>query len=129
MARSISSYRLDAVKKLGAICALLLINGQCPDPFNPLIFQYLINNFNLHSLHERLVGEWHPELRATIRNWIDMGETGDVAPFRSHFATYHNQSVRILLSSCFHLMTYNLAWVSPSPEPGYAQKNWSRDAL
>ena len=95
IARSISSDHLGAMKKLGALCALLLINGQCPDPFNPLVFQYLIHNFDLHLLYERLVGEWRPELRTTIRNWINMGETGDVTPFWSHFASYHNQSVRI----------------------------------
>ena len=81
LSRSITQDRLERVKKLGALCTLLLINGQCPEPFSPLIFQYIINGCDLQSLHEHLVGEWYPELRTTIRQWIDMGETGDVTPF------------------------------------------------
>lgn len=100
LSRSVDQDQLERVKKLGALCALLLINGQCPEPFNPLIFQYIINDCDLQSLHEHLVGEWHPDLRTTIRQWIDMGETGDVTPFRSHFASFHNQSVR----NCFWLI-------------------------
>jgi len=98
---TITQNRLSDVKKLGALCALLLINGQCPEPFNPLIFQYIINDCDLNSLHEHLIGEWHPDLRATIRQWIDVGETGDVTLFRSHFASFHNQSVR--KPTLFHL--------------------------
>jgi len=55
--QSITQDRLERIKKLGALCTLLLINGQCPEPFSLLIFQYIINVCDLQSLFEHLVGE------------------------------------------------------------------------
>ena len=107
------------MKKLGALCALLLINGQCLEPFNPFIFEYIINDCDLQSLHKHLVGDWHPELRQTIRQWIDMGETGDVIPFRSHFASFHNQSVQDpfnYLSFILLIPKFRVGWDSSCSE-------------
>ena len=62
----ISEARILDMKKLGAICALMLIHGICPEPLNPLIFQFIIHNGNFNSLHRGLVQEWHLELLALI---------------------------------------------------------------
>ena len=48
---------IQAVKILGALCALLLINGIFPDLFNPLLFLLMIHKFNIHSLDCETVGE------------------------------------------------------------------------
>jgi hypothetical protein len=85
--------RIRAVKILGALCALLLINGICPDPFNPLLFLFIIYKFNIHSLDRETVGEWHPELRQTIDSWLAAGATGDTTPFRDIFCSYLNMDV------------------------------------
>jgi len=51
-----------AMKKLGAICTLMLIHGVCPEPLNPLIFHFIIYNGDFNSLHQALIQEWHPDL-------------------------------------------------------------------
>lgn len=53
----VSENRLVAMGKLGAICALMLIYGICPEPLNPLIFQFIIHNGNFNSLHRLLIQE------------------------------------------------------------------------
>ncbi|KAF6762168.1 hypothetical protein DFP72DRAFT_1061446 [Ephemerocybe angulata] len=89
----IPSRRLTSLGKLGAICALMMLSGQCPAPFNPLLFHYIINHCDLHSLHPALVGAWHPELCADIRRWNELGPTGDISSFQSHFSTFWNSEL------------------------------------
>ena len=91
-----------AVKILGALCALLLINGICPDPFNPLLFLLIVHKFNIHSLDRETVGEWHPELRQTIDSWLNAGATGDATPFRDIFCSYLNMDVSARFKFYFH---------------------------
>jgi hypothetical protein len=90
--------RIRAVKILGALCALLLINGICPDPFNPLLFLFIIYKFNVHSLDRETVGEWHPELRQAIDSWLETGATGDATPFRAIFCSYLNMDVGVIFN-------------------------------
>lgn len=85
--------RIRAVKILGALCALLLINGICPEPFNPLLFLLIVYKFDIHSLDRETVGEWHPELRQAIDSWLAAGATGDATPFRDIFCSYLNMDV------------------------------------
>jgi hypothetical protein len=91
----IPRIRIRDVKMLGALCALLLINGICPDPFNPLLFLLIVYNFNMHSLDCETVGEWHPKLRQTIDSWLAAGATGDATPFRDIFCSYLGMDVSI----------------------------------
>ncbi|KAJ7474611.1 hypothetical protein B0H11DRAFT_1866205 [Mycena galericulata] len=87
--------RLVDFKRLGAICGLLMVFGQSPAPISPAIFQYLIHGGNLHALHPAFLGEWFPELRALLLNFLDTGPNGSLTPFSAHFATFHNIEANI----------------------------------
>lgn len=84
-----------ALKKLGALCAIMLISKQCPFPFDPLIFHFIVHGCDLHSLHLPLVREWHPEICQVIEKWISIGPTGDATEFSPHFSTFHDMPVRL----------------------------------
>jgi hypothetical protein len=91
----IPEQRLLGCAKLGALTALLLIQGHCPSPLDPLILQYFVHDKNFHSLSPTFVGEWHPNLRTTILDWIEAGHSGNISSFHSHFASYLDLEVRI----------------------------------
>lgn len=92
-ALAVPQSRIRNLKKLGAICAFMMILGQNPSPLDPAVFQFLIHGCDLHALHPTFIGEWHPDLRKTILDWIDMGSTGDVSRFEHHFSSYHDFEV------------------------------------
>ncbi|KAJ6551624.1 hypothetical protein B0H19DRAFT_1073286 [Mycena capillaripes] len=56
-----------------------------PAPISVAIFQYLINNCNLHSVSQTFIGEWFPELRHFLLTLLATPETDDLRPFQSHF--------------------------------------------
>ncbi|KAH9918518.1 hypothetical protein B0H21DRAFT_827558 [Amylocystis lapponica] len=87
---SVPLARIRNLKKLGAVCALMLIIGQTPDPLGPAIFQFLVHGCDLHALHPTFIGEWHPNLCKTLLDWNAMDHTGDVSRFEHHFATFHD---------------------------------------
>jgi hypothetical protein len=91
--RFIPQQRLLSLTKLGALCALLLIVGQCPSPLDPCILQYAVHGMNIHSLHSAFIGEWHPETRAKVLHWLDIGCDGDITPFQNHLAAYNSLEV------------------------------------
>ncbi|KAF8955020.1 hypothetical protein BDZ97DRAFT_1675363, partial [Flammula alnicola] len=78
--RFIPESRITGLKKLGAICAILLILGQCPAPFDPCVFQYAVHA-DLEAIHPGLLFEWHPNLRAKIIQWKELGPGGDISSF------------------------------------------------
>ncbi|KAJ7088384.1 hypothetical protein B0H15DRAFT_885773 [Mycena belliarum] len=85
--------RITDWKRLGAVCALLLISGQWPGNLSPALFQYLIHAGNFHSLHRTFIGEWFPELRALIMSFLETGPDGNLSEYAAHFATFHNTEV------------------------------------
>jgi len=89
----VSESQLLAMRKLGAICALMLIYSICPEPLNPLIFQFIIHNGDFNSLHCSLIQEWHSELLDLINRWLEVGPTDSLELFRAHFASYHDTDV------------------------------------
>ncbi|KAK6992846.1 hypothetical protein R3P38DRAFT_3224689 [Favolaschia claudopus] len=91
----VPASRLDIVRRLGAVTALLLISGRWPFPLDPSIFQYLIHGGNLHALHPSFVGEWHPSLRQRLLSLIDLGPDADLHPFESDLATYLDSSATV----------------------------------
>ncbi len=97
----ISQSRILAMERLGAICALMFIHHICPEPLNPLIFQFIIHNGDFNSLHRGLIQEWHPGLFDLINRWLAVGPDDSLEPFRAHFASYHDIDVshRILFLS------------------------------
>ena len=105
----IPQQRLLSLTKLGALCALLLITGQCPSPLDPCILQYIVHGMDIHSLHPAFVGEWHPETRAKVLQWLDIGPTGDITSFQSHFAAYNALEVSLLISLSLCACSFNLS--------------------
>ncbi|KAF7339062.1 hypothetical protein MVEN_01982500 [Mycena venus] len=84
----VPASRLEQLRCLGAVTALLLISGQWPAPFDPAIFQFLTHGANLHSLHPTFVGEWHPRLRRLLLDLIELGPNDSLAPFESDLVNY-----------------------------------------
>ncbi|KAH8096921.1 hypothetical protein DFH11DRAFT_1526941, partial [Phellopilus nigrolimitatus] len=94
--RWVSPSRLQNMKRFGAIVAFMIISGQAPSPLDPCLLHFIAHGCNIHSLHPSFVGEWHPELRANIHRWKEMGPSGDVAAFEYHFASYHDMQASSL---------------------------------
>ena len=78
---------------LGAILALSLLWGKSAGLLDPVFLHFAIHECNLHSIHTGILGEWHPDFKQTLTNWIDMGPAGDPMPFQSHFVTFHDTQV------------------------------------
>jgi hypothetical protein len=94
-ARYISAARIESMAIFGAITAMCLIRGVSAHPLSPAFLHYLIHDCDLHSIHQQLLAEWHPTLKMTISNWINIGHLGDAstAEFRAHFFAYHDGQV------------------------------------
>ncbi|KAF8153591.1 hypothetical protein K438DRAFT_1622759, partial [Mycena galopus ATCC 62051] len=81
---------------LGCLAALLLIHGIAPEPLSPALIQWAANKCDLGSLTREFIGEWFPELRTLLDDWVSTGPTGDIRPFVNHFAIYHDIQVASL---------------------------------
>ncbi|KAF8143065.1 hypothetical protein K438DRAFT_1784082 [Mycena galopus ATCC 62051] len=81
---------------LGCLAALLLIHGIAPEPLSPALIQWAANKCDLGSLTREFIGEWFPELRTSLDDWVSTGPTGDIRPFANHFAIYHDIQVASL---------------------------------
>lgn len=92
-ARFVSHSRKRSMAVLGAITALSLISGMSASPLDPVLLHFLLHNCDLHSIHPGILGEWHPDLKRSITDWINIGPDGDAAPFQAHFATYRDTQV------------------------------------
>jgi hypothetical protein len=67
-----------------------------PSEFSPIIFQYLCHDQDISSITQAMLTEWHPELAATLRDWLQLGhESTDLSQFNSHFMTFHDQPVSL----------------------------------
>ena len=107
----VSTSRLRSLAILGATTALWLLRGMPTIPLDPVFIHFLIHDCNLQSIHRGILGEWHPTLRQTISDWIDLGPNGDASPFENHFAIIHDIQVSSLLAIpyWFIYLTY-LSW-------------------
>jgi hypothetical protein len=92
-ASSVSVAWKQELKCLRAICALLYINRQTPMPLSPTVILFIVYKFNLHCLTPGLIGERFINLQKLIANWLELGPEGNLQPFASHFATYHDTEV------------------------------------
>jgi hypothetical protein len=93
-AQSLSAGRRRDLLVLGALTALSLVHGIAPCPLDPVLLHFIVHKCNLHSILPGFLGEWHPELRRTLLDWIEGGPTGDITAFEAHFITYHDLQVR-----------------------------------
>lgn len=94
--RFISDSRRRNLAILGAVTALWLLRGLPTLPLDPVFIHFLIHDCNLHSIHPAILGEWHPTLKQTISNWINLGPNGDPSPFGQYFAMVHDIHVSFL---------------------------------
>ncbi|KAJ7482729.1 hypothetical protein FB451DRAFT_121952 [Mycena latifolia] len=83
---------LVAIKRFGSVCGLLMVYGQWPGAISPALFQYMfqymVHAGNLHSLRPSFVGEWYPELRLTLLDFLSLGPDADLERFRSQLVSY-----------------------------------------
>jgi hypothetical protein len=93
--RFIPSDRLRNMEVLGAVSALCLIRGMSTHPIDPVLLHYFVHGCNLHSIHPALLAEWHPALKRTLVDWIELGPHGDAAAFQSAFASYCNMQASL----------------------------------
>ncbi|KAJ3507940.1 hypothetical protein NMY22_g16775 [Coprinellus aureogranulatus] len=89
----IPDSRIIGMKKLGAACALLMIQGLTPHPMDPTVFQFIIHGCNLHSLTPGFVGEWHPEFKNELAQFLSLGPQDDISRFEYLFISYLNSSI------------------------------------
>ncbi|KAF8233991.1 hypothetical protein L208DRAFT_1377077 [Tricholoma matsutake] len=50
--------------------------------------------FTAFESYRSFVGEWHPETRAKVLQWLDIGSNGDITPFQNHLAAYNALEIR-----------------------------------
>lgn len=81
---------------LRAATALSLLHGMSTIPWDPVFLHFLVHDCNILSMHPGIVGEWHPELKQMISNWLDVGPRDDITQFREYFASYHDIQVAYL---------------------------------
>jgi hypothetical protein len=99
---SSTTQRSIKLSVLGTLTSLLLLNGVPHVPLSPVLLHYFIHNSELNSISPNLLGDWYPDLRKLIQDWIAAGPNGDIEAFTSHFMTYHNTQV----SHCMLFMTF-----------------------
>jgi len=95
IAKHIPESRLQNISILGAVTALRLIHGMATPPWDPVFLNFFVHDCDFSSLHRDIVAEWHPELKQTISDWLDIGPHGNVTQFREYFTSYHDLQVRI----------------------------------
>jgi len=83
-----SSARICELKHLGAAVALMCIHGHFLLPLSPAVLLYVIYNHDFHCLTPNFIGEWYPDLRKLISDWLAMGPEGDPRPFKTQFSSY-----------------------------------------
>ena len=94
--------RSISLSVLGALTSLLLLNGVPPIPLSPVLLHYFIHNLELDAISPNLLGNWYPDLKKLIQDWIAIGPNGDIEAFTSHFITYHDTQV----SHCMFFITF-----------------------
>ncbi len=104
--RFVNTNRKLELETFGAVCALMMLHGQTPEPIDPCIFQFIIHAQDPRSLHEGFIGEWHPELRQLIRKWKEVGPRGDIRFMQGNLTSYGNMTVRFCsVLSYFRVLT------------------------
>ena len=93
--RFVSLGRKRNMSILGAITALSLVQGMSASPFDPVLLHFFVHHCDLHSIHPGILGEWHPILKWTVTDWINMGPGGDATPFQPHFTMFRDTQVRV----------------------------------
>ncbi|TFK17289.1 hypothetical protein FA15DRAFT_661558 [Coprinopsis marcescibilis] len=86
---------LIGVKKFGAICLLMMIHGQCPQPLDPCVYQFIAHGCDLRSLHAGFMSEWHPNLKHDLDPLIAVGPNGDLSGFQHLFMSYLQTSANL----------------------------------
>ncbi|KAJ7821885.1 hypothetical protein B0H14DRAFT_2371092, partial [Mycena olivaceomarginata] len=91
----VSVDRREHLVVFGCLTALMLIYGIAPDPLSPSLIHFSANKCGLGSLTREFVGEWHPNLKTMLDTWDSIGPTGNITPFQSHFAIFHDMQANL----------------------------------
>jgi len=91
---------------LGAAVAMSLVRGVSTIPLDPVLLHFFVHDCDLHSIHPGVLGEWHPNLKQTISDWIALGPDGDadIPTLRNHFITHHDLQVSFVTLLAFVLV-------------------------
>ncbi|KAG6847651.1 hypothetical protein H0H93_006801 [Arthromyces matolae] len=57
------------------------------------LFLLIIYNLDLSCLTPAFIGEYYPSLRTRVLDWLQLGPSGNPAPFNSHFMSYHDAPI------------------------------------
>jgi hypothetical protein len=82
------------------VAALLYINGHTPAPLSPAVILFIINGTDLNCLTPAFIGEWFVNLRKRLLDWLEMGPEGDLQPFTSYFASFHDIEASLYYPTC-----------------------------
>lgn len=110
-ARFISTSRRQSMAVFGAIVALCLIRGMSVFPLDPLVLILFTNNCDLRCITQSILVEWHPEFKHTVDTFIAAGSNGDLTPFQSHFASFHDVQVHHLIHTPYILLALTLHFI------------------
>jgi hypothetical protein len=126
-ARHIPPARLRSLSILGAITAFTLLHGMSATPWDPAFLHFMIHGCDIASIHRDFLYEWHPSLKQTITEWLEVGPLGDITRFQHHFSTYHDlQVVHLFLdmlpsfTDFHHCFIYQVACLRDRDEASHA---------
>ncbi|KAJ7092068.1 hypothetical protein B0H15DRAFT_948250 [Mycena belliarum] len=88
--RDVPVARLELLRRFGAVSAMLLVAGLYPGRLEPGLFQYIIHQCNINSLHPSFISEWHPSHRLDILNWLELQPDADPSEFQALFINQLN---------------------------------------
>jgi hypothetical protein len=94
---SLSAGRKQEMRRFAVVVALLYINGHAPMPLSPAVTLFIVYNADLNCLSPAFIGEWFVNLRKRLLDWLAMGPEGDLRPFASYFASFHDTEASIFL--------------------------------
>ena len=111
MAQCVSPLHLHNMAILRAVAAMSLVRGVSTIPLDPVLLHFSIHDCDLHSIHPRVLWEWHPTLKQTISDWIALGPDGDAntPTFWNHFITHHDLQVSFTILLAFISVWLNLS--------------------
>ena len=87
---SVSAGRKQEMMRLAVVAALLYISGHTPMPLSPAVILFITYGSDLNCLTLAFIGEWFVNLRKRLLDWLAMGPEGDLQPFATYFATFHD---------------------------------------
>jgi len=52
-------------------------------PWDPVFLHFLVHKCDIASIHPGILLEWHPKLKQTILEWLEVGPLANVVRFKT----------------------------------------------